>query len=121
MSESVNEDVSVSRRNRALHLAGAALAVVNVAIPVAVLSLAAALLGPDTGLGLFKNGNSLGWFIVFMFLFALLHLIATVGYILVRLVTPSKYRRGGTATLVLACLPWVEWVLFYIYMKSEGY
>ena len=86
-----------------------------------MLSLAAALLGPDTGMGLFKNGNSFGWFVTFVFLFALLHLIATVGYIFVRLLTPSKYRRGGAVTLVLACSPWVEWVLFYIYMRSEGY
>jgi hypothetical protein len=120
MGESTETDASVSRRNRALHLAGATLAVANIAAPSALVAAAVRLV-PDTGLGLFKNGNSLGWFVTFMFLFALLHLIATVGYIFVRLLTPSKYRRGGAVTLALACSPWVEWVLFYIYMRSEGY
>jgi hypothetical protein len=120
MLELNEEDVSVSRRNRRLHLAGAGLAVANVVIPVFMASLGASL-GPDTGLGLFENGNSLGWFVTFMFLFALLHLIATAVYILVRLLTSSKYHRGGMVTLALSCSPWIEWLLFYVYMKSQGY
>ena len=39
----------------------------------------------------------------------------------VRLAMPSKYRRGGAATLALACLPWIERALFYVYMRTEGY
>jgi hypothetical protein len=120
MGVPIEGDADLSRRNRRLHLAGAALAVANVAIPAAMVSRVAAL-GPDTGLGLFRGGYALGWFIAFMFLFAAMHLAMIIGYLLVRLATRSRYSRGGTVTLALAGLPWVEWALFYVYMRSQGY
>src|SRR3954463_175214 len=111
MGEPIEADTEASRRSEFLHLAGVVVAVANFAICILTVPL-----GPYTGLRMFRNGNSLGWFVTFMLLFSFMHMGLTMAYLLIRLATTSKYRRGGAITLVLAGLPWIEWVAFYNYV-----
>jgi len=115
-SEPTDADTEVSRRSSARHRAGLAIAFASLALPFLLVMLRSVTVPL-----FFKNENSLGWYCFFIFIFSVIHMFIMLIYLIVRLVMPMKDRCSGTVTLVLACLPWIEFISFYIYIRRNGY
>jgi hypothetical protein len=96
------------RRNWRLHLAGIALSFANVGICYLLLILSYRL--PILG-----NGKTVAWLALGMAFYAIVHIPITLLFVLICVLVPSLRCRGGMATVLLAFLPWVEWMAMIMF------
>jgi hypothetical protein len=104
------------RRNWQLRCAGIALAFANVGICYLPL-----FSRPFGGIAQYILGHNFGWLLTGMAFFALVHLPITLLFVLVCLIVPSLRCRGGMTTVVLALLPWVEWMAMFAFLSQTAH